>query len=409
MLAGTFLFPQKYGGMIKKIRVTAKKGALTMFNRNLPIGTRDEFGSVAQAKEKITNQIQDYFRNRGFQKLTTPLLEYKAVFSSMEQQTYQPYQMLDEHGETLVLRPDLTLPVARVMSTTGIKTPVKWYYSGEVFRVKKQLSGSYNQRTQAGIEIIGYRSLKAEWECLTAAIELCQQLAVNDLHVELGHARFVNAVLHALPLNTLQQATLQQALFSKNVTAYQAVIAPLADDPFYPFLEIWPWLFGDFDQVLQQLKLLPDLPELQSILQELSATQAFLQQQFPQQSIELDLSIESPQAYYTGMIFHGYNDSTAEFLFSGGRYDQLLSSFQNTLQPAVGLAFEVDQIAQYTAITDTTPTTLIYFDAASWGAAQQKLQAQPNSSLCLAETKHEAEQIARRTNSKLIDVTEVNP
>jgi ATP phosphoribosyltransferase regulatory subunit len=380
-----------------------------MLNRNLPVGTRDEFGAVAQAKEKITSQIQTYFRSRGFQKLTTPLLEYKAVFSSMEQQTYQPYQLLDEHGETLVLRPDLTLPVARVMSTTGIKTPVKWYYSGEVFRVKKRLSGSYNQQTQAGIEIIGYRSLKAEWECLTAAIELCQQLAVSDLHVELGHARFVKAVLQALPLNTLQQATLQRTLFSKNVTAYQAVIAPLADDPFYPFLQVWPWLFGDFEQVLAKLELLPAMPELQSIMQELSATQVFLQQQFPQQKIELDLSIESPQAYYTGMIFHGYSDSTAEFLFSGGRYDQLLSSFQNTLQPAVGLAFEVDQLAQYTAVTTTTPTTLIYFDEASWGAAQQILQQQPNSSLCLAETKHEAERIARQTNSKLIDVTEVQP
>ncbi|MFD0896735.1 ATP phosphoribosyltransferase regulatory subunit [Loigolactobacillus binensis] len=380
-----------------------------MFNRNLPIGTRDEFGALAQAKEKITDQIQTYFRKRGFQKLTTPLLEYKAVFSSMEQQTYQPYQMLDEHGETLVLRPDLTLPVARVMSTTGIKTPVKWYYSGEVFRVKRRLSGSYNQQTQAGIEIIGYRSLKAEWECLTAAIELCQQQAVNDLHVELGHARFVKAVLQALPLNTLQQATLQQALFSKNLTAYQAVIAPLSTDPFYPFLQTWPWLFGDFAKVLDQLKLLPEVPELQSIMQELAATQAFLTQQFPQQRIELDLSIESPQAYYTGMIFHGYSDSTAEFLFSGGRYDQLLSSFQNTLQPAVGLAFEVDQLAQYTTATATAPTTLIYFDAASWQAAQQALLQNPASSLCLAETKHEAEQIAQRTHSKLLDVTEVQP
>ena len=31
-----------------------------MLNRNLPVGTRDEFGAVAQAKEKITGQIQTY-------------------------------------------------------------------------------------------------------------------------------------------------------------------------------------------------------------------------------------------------------------------------------------------------------------------------------------------------------------
>jgi ATP phosphoribosyltransferase involved in histidine biosynthesis len=71
-----------------------------------------------------------FFKQRGFTKLTTPILEYADVFKPLNLDNYRPYQLLDEQGEALVLRPDLTLPVARMMSTTGVELPAKWYYGG---------------------------------------------------------------------------------------------------------------------------------------------------------------------------------------------------------------------------------------------------------------------------------------
>ncbi|WP_125979626.1 ATP phosphoribosyltransferase regulatory subunit [Loigolactobacillus iwatensis] len=376
-----------------------------MLNRNLPVGTRDEFGATAQIKERMINQIQRYFRERGYAKITTPLLEYKAVFSELDLKTYQPYQLLDEQGETLVLRPDLTLPVARVMSTTGIKTPVKWYYSGDVFRVKKKLSGSYNQIAQAGIELIGYKSLKAEWECLVAAVELAQALQITDLKVELGNAKFVPLVLAALPLNEIERRNLQTALYAKDLSRYTTLIKPLATSDFYPFLKVWPWLFGDFATVWQQLQLLPKIKAVTAICEELKETQIFLQQRFPQQQLTLDLSIASPQTYYTGMIFRGYCQSAADYLFSGGRYDQLLSSFQKTLQPAVGLAFSIDDLVARTITGKPVETTLIYFKTSDWRQAEALVRKIPNSSLCLADNLKEARRLAETAGSRLVDVT----
>lgn len=104
-----------------------------MKNKNLPSGTRDEFGTEAEVKETIQNKLFQGFRRRGFRKLTTPVLEYSDVFQPLNAENYRPYQLLDEQGQLLVLRPDLTLPVARVMSTTGIELPVKWYYGGDVY------------------------------------------------------------------------------------------------------------------------------------------------------------------------------------------------------------------------------------------------------------------------------------
>lgn len=377
-----------------------------MLNKTLPTGIRDEFGTLAMAKEKVLQIIQTNFKTQGFQKIITPLLEYRSVFKPLNKQAYQPYQFIDEHGNTLVLRPDMTLPVARVMSTTGIEAPIKWYYSGDIFRVNRRLSGQYNQITQAGIEIIGYASLKAEWECLSLAGRICQQLDLPDLTIELSDANFVGEVLQALPINPLMQTTLKKTLFSKNLTRYNQLIQPLASTEFYDFLKIWPWLFGDFDQVIAQVQQLPNLDALTQKISDLQKTKAFLKQQFPDLNITLDLSVAPPQSYYTGMAFKAYSREANNYLFSGGRYDQLLTSFQKTPQPAVGLAFDIDSILTQQDSKSQAPKVLIYFESDQWQAAQALQTKLPNSSFCLTDTLQAAKRVATKQKARLIDLTE---
>ena len=140
------------------------------------------------------------------------------------------------------MRPDLTLPLARLLSTTSIQPPVQWWYVGDVFRVRKSLSGTYNQMTQAGIELIGYASIKAEWACLSEATRICEDLGLTDLTLELSDVQFVSQVMQALPLDPATASALQAAFFKKNLSTYQQLIAPLRAEPLYPFLQQWPWL-----------------------------------------------------------------------------------------------------------------------------------------------------------------------
>lgn len=377
-----------------------------MKNRNLPSGTRDEFGVRAEMKEAITANLFAIFKRRGFSKLTTPILEYADVFKPLNLTNYRPYQLLDEQGEALVLRPDLTLPVARVMSTTGVELPAKWYYSGDVFRVKKQLSGSYNQLTQAGIELVGYASLKGEWECLKIALEGVAAAGITDWTLELGDARFTDAVLVALPIPEPTKNALKQALFAKDLSRYKQLCKPLADTAFEPFLNEWPWLFGSFDDVIQIVDTLPDLAALVPVISNLKQTAGFIKTQAPDQEVFLDLSIPSPQSYYTGMAFQGYTQNSSDYLFSGGRYDELLTSFQQVKEPAVGLAFDTDALVDRIPEPAPADQTLIYFDADQWQLAEATLKNTPNSTLCLADSREEAGRIATSTNRTLIDLTE---
>lgn len=374
-------------------------------NRNLPSGTRDEFGPRAAVKENISSQLFSIFKQRGFTKLTTPILEYADVFKPLNLANYRPYQLLDEQGEALVLRPDLTLPVARMMSTTGVELPAKWYYGGDVFRVKKQLSGSYNQVTQAGIELVGYSSIKGELECLTIALAGCQTTGIKEMTLELSDARFVEGVLEALPVPEPTKVALKQALFTKNLTVYNQISELLADTEFGEFLSEWPWLFGDFDTVMKVVQRLPKIPKVQTVIDSLNAVNQFIKQMAPNQHVVLDLSIPSPQTYYTGMAFRGYTQNASDYLFSGGRYDDLLTSFQQIKEPAVGLAFDVDALADRVPLPGTAKQTLIYFDSDQWQEAEEVLQETPNSTLCLADSRDEANRIAVSNNQRLLDLT----
>ncbi|GEP24378.1 ATP phosphoribosyltransferase regulatory subunit [Lentilactobacillus diolivorans] len=376
-----------------------------MQNKNLPNGTRDEFGPQAQIKETIQNKLLSGFKNRGFQKLTTPVIEYSDVFKPLNPDDYRPYQMLDEQGETLVLRPDLTLPVARVMSATGLNLPVKWYYGGDVFRLKKRLSGSYNQLSQAGIEIVGYEGVRAEWECLSVALSECQRLGIPNVTLQLSEAGFVDAVISQLAIPQPTRESLKQALYAKDLSDYNRLCQPLVETEFSEFLREWPWLFGSFDQVMEVVKTLPDNESLKRMIHDLTTTQQFVNNQFPNYRVTVDLSIPSPQVYYTGMVFRGFTEQSADYLFSGGRYDDLLTNFQQVKVPAVGLAFEIDALVQRVPVPESGPQTLIYFDDEQWPQAEQLLHKLGNATLCLTHNFEAAKRLAASTNSKLLDLT----
>ncbi len=371
----------------------------------LPNGTRDEFGRTAEIKENIQNRLVDQFKNRGFSKLITPVLEYADVFAPLNSTDYRPYQLLDEKGETMVLRPDLTLPVARVLSTTGVSLPVKWYYSGDVFRLKKQLSGSYNQLTQAGIEIIGYQDLKADFECIATALDGCSSLGINEAYVQLSHAKFIDDVLNILPLPDPAKESLKAALFEKDLSKFDKLIAPLEKTDFAPFIKEWPWLFGDFDEVMTILKKLPKNSILNEITKELQNTKDFIAKEYPQYQVTMDLSIQAPQSYYTGIVFQGFTEESPDYLFSGGRYNNLLQSFQNQNVPAVGVAFDIDALVSRFIGNNSSQQTLVYFDDSQWAKANQFVKETKNATLCLANTLEQAKTIAEQTNSKLIDLS----
>jgi len=378
-----------------------------MLSNLLPLGTRDEFGRRAATKQQLIAVVQAHFKQRGLAAIATPLLENQAVFAPYQMGNYQLYRLLDPEGQTLVLRPDLTLPIARFLSATKVPLPQKFGYVGDIFRVSRRLSGSYNQITQAGVELIGYASLKAELECLTIANQLSTELIDDAVEIELGDAQFAQTVLAAVTTDTKQQAAIKQALFNKQVPQYEALIAAYQDQALYPFLKRWPRLFGQPTAIFKQLAAAPLPTAVNAAIDRLKTVVAWMQATMPAQAVSIDLSSQAPQKYYTGLTFRGYSQAGAGYLFSGGRYDQLLANFQANSEPAVGMGLDLDLLTEL-ALKQAVPTPrqLIYFNADQWSQAERLLAKYQQASLSLADNLADAQTEAAQMGASLIDLTE---
>jgi histidyl-tRNA synthetase len=67
------------------------------------------------------------------------------------------YSLKDRGGEDLSLRPENTAGVVRAVLSNGLtqSTPLKFFYSGPMFRYERPQKGRFRQFHQIGVEILG--------------------------------------------------------------------------------------------------------------------------------------------------------------------------------------------------------------------------------------------------------------
>ncbi|HSH26136.1 MAG TPA: ATP phosphoribosyltransferase regulatory subunit, partial [Massilibacterium sp.] len=102
-----------------------------------PIGMRDTLPSLYEAKKQVREKMHEEIYRWGYQFLETPTLEfYDTVGSSSATLDQQLFKLLDQQGHTLVLRPDMTAPIARVAASRlkDVTYPLRLAYDSHLFR-----------------------------------------------------------------------------------------------------------------------------------------------------------------------------------------------------------------------------------------------------------------------------------
>ncbi|MCT8388582.1 ATP phosphoribosyltransferase [Leuconostoc holzapfelii] len=310
-----------------------------MQNKRLAAGSRDEYGTRLVQKQQISQTISATLNAAGFTPIATPLLERENTFEHYPTQAV--FHLTDQGRERLVLRPDLTLPIARFL-TTGRREPrfTKLYYLGDVLKPTDHLSGAYNQETQAGIELIGDDGLASEIQALDKMLYFAQIFGIADVQVVLSDARFIPTVLSQITMSAAQRQQLQTAIEAKNVTQFIKYQQAISDFP--TFLSTWPLAFGTAGEaVMWQAQ---DLPGVAPIVSGWLTLADYVHTHYPDVAVTVDLTAAPPQGYYTGTIMRGFVPSLGRYLFSGGRYDALLKDSQGTDLPAVGMGLNIESL-----------------------------------------------------------------
>ena len=370
-----------------------------------PEGTRDILFEDCAARRKVEAKIKDLFISRGFSEVITPGIEFYDVFSSESHGVSQEtiYKLIDHKGRLLALKPDLTMPIARLAATRlrDQARPLRLYYSQNIYTMTPALTGRSDEVPQIGVEIIGAGGKRTDLEVLVLALEALQSCELDDFRLEIGHIGFFSTLIQKLHLDTEQTEEVRTLIQNKNYPALNDMLDKMEDKKTAAALKKLPALFGG-EEVLAELTALIDGPDirepveyLRSLLKDLAALGA-------EDCVSIDLGIVGRNEYYTGIVFQGYTEGVGDTVLTGGRYDTLLSDFGADL-PAIGFGLDVDAAARVIRQGmdfDLAPDTLVYaesgFYAKGLSIANEEASAGRKAEFSVYETMEETLSYARR-------------
>ena len=313
-----------------------------------PEGVRDLYGGSCENMFYLKDRFHEMFQSFGYSAIQTPTYEFFDVFGNDigTVPSRDLYKFFDRNGETLVLRPDITPSIARCAAKYFYeeKMPVKLYYMGNTFVNNLSLQGRLKEVTQAGAELIGDSSLDADAEMIVMAVRSLLSVGLGDFVVSIGHARFLNELIKEADLDESVSEKLFEYLHNRNYWGVRELVetCEIATD----LAKLFGELGGNYrsaDDLLKLHKLSAKRPEIQKIVSYLIDLCDVLECYKVMDHITFELGMFENKEYYTGVIFKGYTYGSGEAIFSGGRYDDLISHFGDGA-PAIGFAFVVDEI-----------------------------------------------------------------
>ncbi len=319
-----------------------------------PEGTRDYLYEECALKRIVENRTRQIFKSMGYTRVITPGLEFFDVFNLNSR--YFPQEQLckltDNKGRLTVMRPDSTMPIARVAATRlrDARLPLRLYYTQPVYRFAPSLKGRSTEVNQTGIELIGSAARMADVEVISAALSVLTSVGKDipahtavQCSLELGDIRIFRELMHRLNATPAQKEELRSLIEAKNYPALNDALDRLGDHRITRALRRLPTLFGGEEVFERAAEEFQDA-RIQSVLDELRTLYHTVKNLCPETDVIVDLGLVNRTDYYTGLVIKGYLEGYGEEVISGGRYDKLMSEFGYDV-PAVGMAVNVDAVA----------------------------------------------------------------
>ncbi len=320
---------------------------MNSYSKITPEGTRDLLFEECDARRNVECRLSAMFKARNYKKVITPTLEFFDVFNR-ESSGIEPesvYTLTDYAGRMMVLRPDSTLPIARIAATRlkDAAYPLRLYYNQRVFHRFRSFSGHSDETTQSGIELIGASGIRADLEIITTAIDALNCCGAPDFRIEIGHAGFFKALSKALKTTDEIRTQITDLIEAKNFAALNDLLDTLGDSDPTKVLRSLPRLFGDSEVIKKAEAMCKGKDEL-APLKYLAKLYEKLSQLGLGDKINIDLGLVHRNNYYTGVVFRGFIEGSGLTVLSGGRYDMLTGEFGKQL-PATGFGVEIDALA----------------------------------------------------------------
>jgi len=308
----------------------------------IPPGTRDVLPDEMRELRSLTETLRARFERDGYGEISTPTMEYEEVLRRGDERAAGAgYRLFDEHGQVLVLRSDMTIPIARVVASRyeHAEPPFRLCYFGNAYRQVSRGSGQAREFLQTGIELIGLPEPQGDAEVAALVIEALSDAGLKRHRLGLGDGSLYRTLLAELEVAEDERMPLLEALSRRDLVEVgmrveRLGLASSASD----LLTRLPRLRGG-PEVLELGKHEPVSPAVEN----LRACHELLAERGVADRVIFDLGLVRDLGYYTGAVFEVYDPAVGFALGGGGRYDDLLGRFGRDL-PACGMTLDVQRV-----------------------------------------------------------------
>lgn len=317
------------------------------WNIYTPEGVQDILFESCSQKRLLESKIRKAFILNGYKEIETPTIEFYDTFGGERGLINQEsmYKFCDSKGRLLVLRPDLTVPVARV-AATRLKDevlPIKCCYIGNTFSFDELGGGRQNEFTQAGCELLGINSPEADAEVVAMAIETVKSTGIEEFQIDIGQVGFFKGLMEESGLSEDEIEEVRELIDQKNLVGVEQVMdRHKVKTPLKRIILDLPKLFGSRD-ILQNINSEDIGKEATKAIENIKAVLEILEDRNLAQYVSLDLGMVQSLNYYTGIVFRGFTYGVGFPILSGGRYDKLVAKFGRDCE-ATGFSLGINMV-----------------------------------------------------------------
>ena len=317
-------------------------------------GMSDLFHQEMESHSWVIDKARDVAVLYGFLEVSTPILERTEVFSRPLGQTSdvvskETYTFNDRGGDSLTIRPEGTAGIMRSVISNGKfnELPLKFFYSGPMFRYERPQKGRLRQFNQIGIELIGISEPYSDAEVILCGIHFLKSLNV------LGSC--------SLNINTLGDKESRNLYRSSLIDYFQKNHSKMSNIS-KERLKINPLRILDSKETQDQ-EIIAQAPSFSSYLNSNSKKHF--------EKVLKYLEVNNINYIYNEKLVRGldyYCHTTFEFVtdklgsqgtgLGGGRYDGLSETLNGPYIPGVGFAAGVERLVLLSEKNDNTISSI---------------------------------------------------
>lgn len=298
-------------------------------------GARDFYPEDKRLQDYIFGVWRKVCKSYGYEEYDAPVLEPIEIYSnktSDEIVNEQTFSFTDRGGRTVVLRPEMTPSVSRMVAAKRqeLPYPLRWFSIPDCWRYERPQRGRNRQFWQLNVDMFGIATVDADLEIISMADAIMREFGANEsmFQIKINSRKLINLIMNQfLELDAVQSKKMVQLFDKKDKLPADTFVSQARE--IFKSEQVESGLEKLYQLI--KAKTLADLPESISTTDAVKEVQILfsLLAERGINSVTFDITLMRGFDYYTDIVFEVFDldPENNRSMFGGGRYDGLVGNF----------------------------------------------------------------------------------